>query len=57
MGIIGFGRIGQQTARIANAFGMSVLAYDTCKRSIPSLDFRYVGHCEGIQPNSELLFC
>ncbi|CUH96855.1 hypothetical protein P22_2966 [Propionispora sp. 2/2-37] len=28
MGIIGFGRIGQATARIANAFGMKVLAYD-----------------------------
>lgn len=28
MGIIGFGRIGQVTAQIANAFGMKVLAYD-----------------------------
>lgn len=28
MGIIGFGRIGQTTAKIANAFGMKVLAYD-----------------------------
>jgi glycerate dehydrogenase len=28
MGIIGFGRIGQTTARIAQAFGMNVLAYD-----------------------------
>lgn len=28
MGIIGFGRIGQTTARIAVAFGMNVLAYD-----------------------------
>ena len=28
MGIIGFGRIGQNTARIAAALGMSVLAYD-----------------------------
>jgi len=29
MGIIGFGRIGQRTAEIAQAFGMKVLAYDT----------------------------
>ena len=29
MGIIGFGRIGQGTARIAQALGMKVLAYDT----------------------------
>ena len=28
MGIIGFGRIGQQTGRIARALGMEVLAYD-----------------------------
>lgn len=29
MGIIGFGRIGQATAKIARAMGMEVLAYDT----------------------------
>lgn len=29
MGIIGFGRIGQDTAKIAQALGMKVLAYDT----------------------------
>lgn len=28
MGIIGFGRIGQQTGRIAKAMGMNILAYD-----------------------------
>jgi glycerate dehydrogenase len=28
MGIIGFGRIGQTTARLARAFGMKVIAYD-----------------------------
>lgn len=28
LGIIGFGRIGQQTADIAQAFGMNVIAYD-----------------------------
>ena len=31
MGIIGLGRIGQGTARIAQAFGMKVLAYDANK--------------------------
>ena len=29
MGIIGFGRIGQQTGRIAKALGMKVIAYDS----------------------------
>lgn len=31
MGIIGFGRIGQRTARIAQALGMKILAYDSFK--------------------------
>lgn len=29
MGIIGFGRIGQQTGRVAKAMGMNILAYDS----------------------------
>lgn len=33
MGIIGFGRIGQKTAKIAQALGMKVLAYDAYKNS------------------------
>lgn len=32
MGIIGFGRIGQDTGKIAQALGMKVLAYDAHKR-------------------------
>lgn len=32
MGIIGFGRIGQETGKIAQALGMKVLAYDAHKR-------------------------
>lgn len=36
MGIIGFGRIGQSTAKIAQALGMKVLAFDTHK--IPELE-------------------
>lgn len=31
MGIIGLGRIGQITSRVAQAFGMKVLAYDACR--------------------------
>ncbi len=33
MGIIGFGRIGQRTAAIAQALGMKVLAYDSYKNA------------------------
>jgi len=36
MGIIGFGRIGQATARIAQALGMNILAFDSHK--IPELE-------------------
>ena len=32
MGVIGFGRIGQETARIAQALGMKILAYDAYQR-------------------------
>lgn len=39
MGIIGFGRIGQQTGKIAKAMGMKVLAYD----SYPSDSGRAIG--------------
>jgi glycerate dehydrogenase len=44
MGIIGLGRIGQGTARIAQALGMKVLAYDSYQ--IPELEsatLRYAG--------------
>ena len=39
MGVIGFGRIGQQTGKIAKAMGMKVLAYD----SYPSDSGRAIG--------------
>lgn len=34
MGIIGYGKIGQATGRIAQAFGLKVLAYDTFKNPL-----------------------
>ncbi len=40
IGIIGFGRIGQATGRIAKAFGMEVLAYDGYQ--IPDAECTYV---------------
>jgi glycerate dehydrogenase len=33
MGIVGFGRIGRATARLARAFGMKVIAYDVAAQS------------------------
>ncbi|WP_343209681.1 D-2-hydroxyacid dehydrogenase [Anaerolentibacter hominis] len=44
MGIIGFGRIGQGTGRIAQAMGMKVLAYDSVYRpELESETCRYTG--------------
>ena len=42
MGIVGFGRIGFQTARIASAFGMRILANDANHREIDLPDFQWV---------------
>ncbi len=44
MGIIGFGRIGRQTGRIADAMGMRVIANDTWQGDPPSwAGFRWAG--------------
>jgi glycerate dehydrogenase len=43
MGIVGFGRIGQQTAKIADAFAMRVLANDVLRAEAPTYaDFHWV---------------
>ena len=44
MGIIGFGRIGRAVGRLANAFGMRVLAYDTYRD--PSLESEALRYAE-----------
>ena len=42
MGIIGFGRIGQTTAKLAQAFGMKVIVYDIMKPSNMPRDCQFV---------------
>jgi glycerate dehydrogenase len=43
MGIIGFGRIGQATAKIAQALGLSILVYDTNqKKELENDGLKYV---------------
>lgn len=47
MGIIGFGRIGRQTAKIADALGMKILANDENEANPPAYDgFKYVSRAE-----------
>jgi glycerate dehydrogenase len=41
MGIVGFGRIGLQTAKLASAFGMHILAYDAYHRDIDLPNFQW----------------
>lgn len=44
MGIVGFGRIGRQTAKIADAMGMRVLAHDAVQANAPDYEgFRWAG--------------
>ena len=42
MGIVGFGRIGQATARLAQAFGMEIIAYDAYVKNSPIADVEMV---------------
>lgn len=43
LGIVGFGRIGRQVARIGDAMGMRTVAYDTYRSEPPALaDFRWL---------------
>jgi len=55
MGLIGFGRIGQATAKIAQAFGLNVLAFDSYQNpTLVSNTCRYVSLDELLE-NSEII--
>ena len=53
MGIVGFGRIGRATGKLAQAFGMQVLAYDTIK--IPVTDGIEVVDLDTLFRNSDVV--
>ena len=55
MGIIGFGRIGQTTGKIARAMGMKVLAFDSHRdSSLESADCKYV-ELDELLANSDVI--
>jgi glycerate dehydrogenase len=44
LGVVGFGRIGRATAKVADALGMKILAHDTYQENAPDYDgFRWAG--------------
>lgn len=55
IGIIGFGRIGQTTARIAQALGMKVLAYDSLKKPELERDTCSYTSLEELFKNSDVI--
>jgi len=56
MGIIGFGRIGQTTGRIAQALGMKVLAYDSYKNTVlESSTCHYVEQLDDLFSQSDVI--
>ncbi len=55
MGIIGFGRIGQNTAVLAQAFGMNVLAYDTNQNPALESDTCKYSDLDNLLKNSDVI--
>ncbi len=56
IGIIGFGRIGQQTASIAQAFGMNVIAYDKYQSDQSSrVGFKWASSIEELLKESDIV--
>lgn len=56
MGIIGFGKIGQQTARIANALGMKVMAWSRSRKNAEEgIDFSWADSLEDLLEKSDVV--
>lgn len=56
LGIIGFGRIGRQTAQIAAAFGMNVIAFDKFKGTAPeNMNFRWTETVDDLLQSSDIV--
>ncbi|WP_338473044.1 D-2-hydroxyacid dehydrogenase [Niallia sp. XMNu-256] len=55
MGIVGLGRIGLQTARIASAFGMEVLAYSRHQREMDLPGFKWADNLNELMRLSDVV--
>lgn len=55
IGIIGYGRIGQATGKLANAFGMNVIAFDAFREVGTALDFCKFVSLDDLFANSDVI--
>lgn len=55
MGVIGFGRIGQSTAKIAQAMGMNILAYDRNRNPELETDTCHYADLDGLLRSSDVI--
>lgn len=56
MGIIGYGRIGQATGRVAQAFGMKVIAYDEYQnKDLENENMKYAKDLDELLANSDVI--
>lgn len=55
MGIVGFGRIGQETAKIAQALGMNILVADTCQNKALESNSLHYADLNTLLKNSDVI--
>lgn len=54
-GIVGFGRIGYQTAQVASALGMSIIAYNRQQREVDLPNFQWADHLTDLLKEADII--
>ncbi|KOY83734.1 D-2-hydroxyacid dehydrogenase [Lysinibacillus macroides] len=54
-GIVGFGRIGYQTAQVASALGMSIIAYNRQQREVDLPNFQWADHLTDLLKEADVI--
>ena len=55
LGIVGFGMIGQQTARVANALGMKVAAFVRQRKQVDGIDYQWIDSLDELLVRSDVI--
>lgn len=55
LGIVGFGMIGQQTARVANALGMKVAAFGRQRKQVDGIDYQWIDSLDELLVRSDVI--